>query len=107
MRRKPSRGERADAIHNVVVRNVNACSRWAVVRLLNHYGHKLYNILIENIQCSVEVDPSEREKKQVRLQLPDCEKVDYAVEPVYGECSMKGRAERMSRFALGRTATLT
>lgn len=40
-----------DSIHDVIIRNVQAAGRdrRGIIRLLNHYGHKLYNVIIENI----------------------------------------------------------
>lgn len=37
-------------IHDIVIRNVRAfCNECAIVRLLNHYGRKLYNITIDGV----------------------------------------------------------
>lgn len=38
-----------DAIHNIIIRNVQASAFCAIVRLLNQGGIKLYNILIDGI----------------------------------------------------------
>lgn len=40
-----------DSIHNVIIRNIQASGRDSrgIVRLLNNYGRKIYNIVIENV----------------------------------------------------------
>ena len=48
------------SIHNVIIRNVQAsgCERRGIVRLLNNFGKKLYNILIDGvIELSEPSDP--------------------------------------------------
>lgn len=70
-----------DSIHGVTIRNVASCSRCANVRLLTHYGRKLYNVLIDNVRSFVETEPGNEERFPLRL--PDCERVAPAVEPVY------------------------
>lgn len=71
------------SIHNVVIRDVSACSLCAVVRLLNQDGRKLYNVVIENVQTSVEIDPAAPGAQTYPLRLPDAERGPWAVEPVY------------------------
>lgn len=41
------------SIHNVIVRNVQAYTMYSLVRLLCHYGKKIYNVVVENLmeQC--------------------------------------------------------
>ncbi len=46
-----------DSIHNVIIRNITTFAMCAQVRLLNQDGKKLYNVLIENVQASCELDP--------------------------------------------------
>ncbi|MBR5379970.1 MAG: hypothetical protein IK140_05500 [Clostridia bacterium] len=70
-------------IHGVVIRNVATCTRCANVRLLNHYGHKLYNVVVQNVQSSVETDPASPDADAFPLRLPDSEPLPPAVEPVY------------------------
>ncbi|MBQ4226726.1 MAG: hypothetical protein II697_00860 [Clostridia bacterium] len=70
-------------IHGIVIRNVSTCTRCANVRLLNHYGHKLYNVIIQNVQSSVEKDPASPEANEFPLRLPDAPRTSPAVEPVY------------------------
>ena len=70
-------------IHGVMIRNVSTCTRCANIRLLNHYGHKLYNVIIQNVQSSVETDPALPEAGDYPMRLPDAAKIDPAVEPVY------------------------
>jgi len=72
-----------DSIHGVVIRNVMTATRCANVRLLNHYGRKLYNVVIENIQSSVETDPAAPGAADYALRLPDAEQVRPAMEPPY------------------------
>lgn len=70
------------SIHGVTIRNVATCTRCANVRLLNHYGRKLYNVIIENVQSSVETDPA-FQSADYALRLPDAEKVRPALEHPY------------------------
>lgn len=44
-------------IHDITIRNINACSLCAIVRLLNDSKTKLYNILVENVTDTVESFP--------------------------------------------------
>ncbi|MBE7002130.1 MAG: hypothetical protein E7421_05500 [Ruminococcaceae bacterium] len=46
-----------DSIHNVVIRNIRATTRNSFVRLLNHGGRKIYNVLIQDIMFDCESDP--------------------------------------------------
>ena len=74
-----------DSIHGVVIRNVVTATRCANVRLLNHYGKKLYNVVIENVQSSVEIDPAAPEAAGYAYRLPDAERVRPALrEPYWG-----------------------
>lgn len=52
-----------DAIHHVTIRNVCATTSYSLVRLLNHYGKKLYNIIVENIMESAERDVAQERGK--------------------------------------------
>ncbi|HCS72341.1 MAG TPA: hypothetical protein DIW17_00500 [Clostridiales bacterium] len=45
-----------NSIHNVIIRNVQSCTRYSQVRLLNHYGKKIYNIVVENVMEDSESD---------------------------------------------------
>jgi len=71
-----------NSIHGVTIRNVATCTRCANVRLLNHFGRKLYNVVIENVQSSVETDPA-FQTPDYALRLPDAEKVKPALENPY------------------------
>lgn len=44
-------------IHDITVRNINACSLCAIVRLLNDDKTKLYNILVEDVHDTVDSFP--------------------------------------------------
>ena len=72
-----------DSIHNVIIRNIATNSLCANVRLLNHYGRKLYNVIIENVQSSVETDPAAPDASAYALRMPDAPKLPWAVQPVY------------------------
>ena len=80
-------------IHGIMIRNVSTCTRCANIRLLNHYGHKLYNVIIQNVQSSVEKDPAAPDANDYLLQLPDALKLEPAVEPVYWS-TFENRARR-------------
>lgn len=55
-------------IHNVIIRNVNAASFCAIIRLLNQGGPKLYNILIDGVMdASADVEYLERGESGVRI----------------------------------------
>lgn len=45
-----------DAIHHVIIRNISSNTPCSLVRLLNHRGKLIYNILIENIMETSERD---------------------------------------------------
>jgi len=47
-----------DAIHHVTIRNIRATTIYSLVRLLNHGGKLLHNIIIENISETAEHDPA-------------------------------------------------
>lgn len=53
-----------DAIHHVIIRNINSCTPCALVRLLNHSGKLLHNVIIENIMESTERDPAHSRGKE-------------------------------------------
>lgn len=72
-----------DSIHNVIIRNIATNSLCANVRLLNHYGRRLYNVIIENVQSSVETDPAAPDASAYALRMPDAPKLPWAVQPVY------------------------
>ncbi|MBO4885717.1 MAG: hypothetical protein J5602_10450 [Clostridia bacterium] len=72
-----------DSIHGVVIRNIMTATRCANVRLLNHYDRKLYNIIIENVQSSVETDPASPIAAAYAYRLPDAERVRPAMETPY------------------------
>jgi len=59
-----------DSIHNVIIRNITSGTRCAQIRLLNNYGKKLYNILIENVQSCVEYDPSDERSQGIPIREP-------------------------------------
>ncbi len=82
-------------IHGVVIRNVHTAARCANVRLLNHYGHRLYNIVVENVQSSVEVDPASPKADDYALRLPDAEPVAWAHEQPWWP-TFEGRERRAS-----------
>lgn len=48
-----------DSIHHVTIRNVCATTPAGLVRVLNHNGKKIYNIIIENVSDSVERDSAQ------------------------------------------------
>ncbi|MCR4578258.1 MAG: hypothetical protein K5784_10180 [Clostridiales bacterium] len=73
------------SIHGVIIRNICTASRCANVRLLNHYGHKLFNVVIENVQSSVEIDPALDQAPDFPYRLPDAEEVRPARTPYYWE----------------------
>ena len=43
-----------DSIHNVIIQNIRASTRHSFVRILNHGGRKIYNILVDNLIVVVE-----------------------------------------------------
>ena len=47
-----------DSIHHVTIRNIRAATVFSLVRLLNHGGKLLHDILIENITETAEHDPA-------------------------------------------------
>ena len=47
-----------DAIHHVIIRNICSATPCSLVRLLNHGGKLLYNIIVENIMDSAQTDTS-------------------------------------------------
>lgn len=47
-----------DDIHHVVIHNVTSNTVCAQIRLLNQFGNKIYNVIIDNIQNYAETDPS-------------------------------------------------
>lgn len=59
-----------DSIHNVIIRNITAETVCAQVRLLNNWGKKLYNVVIENIQSPVEYDPRDERSAGLPLRCP-------------------------------------
>ncbi|MBQ2696739.1 MAG: hypothetical protein IJF61_05500 [Clostridia bacterium] len=46
-----------DSIHNVIVRNIHAVTRNSFVRILNHGGRKIYNVLIDGLMFDCESAP--------------------------------------------------
>jgi len=48
-----------DSIHHVIIRNICSTTPCALVRLLNHGGKLLYNVIIENIMNSSHNDTSQ------------------------------------------------
>lgn len=89
-----------DSIHGVVIRDVASVTPCANVRLLTHYGHKLYNIIIEDIQTGMETEPG----SSCTLHYPDAEKLAPAVTPVYWSNFENGsrRAEACVRIGENR-----
>lgn len=59
-----------DSIHNVIIRNITSFSLCAQIRLLNNYGKKIYNILIENVQNYAEYDPCDERSNSLPLRIP-------------------------------------
>lgn len=59
-----------DSIHNVIIRNICTNSTCGQVRLLNHEGKKLYNVIIENVQNFIEIDPADVKAAEYQLRLP-------------------------------------
>ena len=59
-----------NSIHNVIIRNITTGTRCAQVRLLNHFGRKVYNITIENLMTYVEYDPSDEVASKNPLRIP-------------------------------------
>lgn len=59
-----------DSIHNVIIRNITSFSLCAQVRLLNNYGKKLYNIIIENVQDHAEYDPCDERSDSLPIRAP-------------------------------------
>ncbi|MBR2885640.1 MAG: hypothetical protein IKB93_12780 [Clostridia bacterium] len=58
-----------DSIHNVVIRNIRAISRCAFVRILNHDGKKIYNVLVEDIMEGINIDPMDASAKEKGISL--------------------------------------
>ncbi len=58
-----------NSIHDVIIRNIQAAGREqrGIVRLLNHYGKKLYNIIIENVIDISKPGDSFRDGSAVRI----------------------------------------
>lgn len=58
-----------DSIHDVIIRNIQAGGRErrGIVRLLNHFGHKLYNVVIENVIDITKPGDSCRDGSAVRI----------------------------------------
>ena len=48
-----------DSIHNIVIRNIRATTRASFVRVLNHGGKKIYNVLIQDLMFDAEADPTD------------------------------------------------
>ncbi len=46
-----------DSIHNVIIRNIHAVTRNSFVRILNHGGRKIYNVLIDGLMFDCESAP--------------------------------------------------
>jgi len=46
-----------DSIHNVVIRNLRCTTKYSFVRILNHGGRKVYNVLIEDLMFDCESNP--------------------------------------------------
>ncbi|MBE6649789.1 MAG: hypothetical protein E7613_00610 [Ruminococcaceae bacterium] len=59
-----------DSIHNVIIRNITSFTLCAQIRLLNNYGRKIYNILIENVQNFAEYDPCDERSNSLPLRIP-------------------------------------
>ncbi len=93
-----------DSIHGVIIRNIATTTRCANVRLLNHYGKKLYNICIENVQSSVEIDPTAPKAEEYKLRLPNAEKVKPALENPYWGTFDDGRRRAQAAVRIGDNA---
>ncbi len=48
-----------DSIHNVVVQNLRCTTQHSFVRILNHGGRKIYNVLIQDLMFDCESDPTD------------------------------------------------
>lgn len=48
-----------DSIHNIIVQNVRCATTHSFVRILNHGGRKIYNVLIQNCMIDCESDPTD------------------------------------------------
>lgn len=59
-----------DSIHDVIIRNITSCTTCAQVRLLNHWGKKLYNVIIENVQSICEYDPCDERSAGIPIRIP-------------------------------------
>ena len=87
------------SVHGIMIRNVATCTRCANVRLLNHFGRKLYNIIIENVQSSVETDPCEQ--ANYTLRLPDAEQVKPALKKPYWDTFADGKRRAQTVIRIG------
>ena len=52
------------SINSVIIRNVHARTNYSLVRLLNHYGKKIYNILIDGVMEDIEREPSKEQNSE-------------------------------------------
>ncbi len=67
---------RDNSIHNVIVRNVSAHTKYSLVRLLNHCGKKLYNVTVENIFDTYENPEFEAcDEKTAKLRPGTCVRI--------------------------------
>lgn len=48
-----------DSIHNVVIRNLRCTTKYSFVRILNHGGRKIYNVLAQDLMFDCESDPKD------------------------------------------------
>ncbi len=95
------------SIHNVIVRNVIASSPRGLVRVLNHYGKKVYNIVIENILESMPSDPlDERFVKFAPVKGPDGREYRVGSAVRIGE-SAYYREDESNRAVYGDTHNIT
>ncbi len=60
-----------DDIHNIVIQNITSNTVCAQVRLLNQFGNKIYNVMIENIQNYAETDPSLPDAAGYSFRIPN------------------------------------
>ena len=64
-----------DGIHHVIIRNIVSTTPCALVRLLNHYGKLVHNIIIENIMDSFEHDMAHERGAENEPLHPEMEKL--------------------------------
>ena len=72
-------GEKGD-IHDIIIRDIRAVtSQCAVIRMLNHYGNKIYNVSMTNIFDAGQ--PGTQSKSQTLFRIGDGNAVYYREDP--------------------------